>query len=304
MAEITQVNYVKEINAFHVFANTRMLSASERLLWFGLMDYINRHEAAGAEWPAGFIRISNKQLVSHVPFGENALIDARNKLKQRGLLDFIPGKKNKEAPQYKIHYLTAEKSTCCGQSNRENRGNIGGNIGDNPGGNIGGNIGDNPGGNIGGRPSDIHLNVYVDPDGNPDCDMCTDDDDDGWDRAHARRCGALYHAAAAAMRQHFGRDGTPAELQRMTTCADLSEYGPEMLALAIRTASIHAARNPASYVSCILYEWMMQDVQTEADADEAQMEHDAMYKQGCAGQMSLDEMSAAREARRKRAMGG
>lgn len=302
MAEITQVNYVKEINAFHSYANARLLSAGERLLWFGLMDYINRHEAAGAEWPAGYICISNKQLVSHVPFGENALIDARNKLKQRGLLEFIPGKKNKEAPQYKIHYLTAEKSAGCGQSNRENRGNIRGNIGDNPGGNIGGNIGDNPGGNIGGRPSDIHLNVYVDPDGDPDCDMCTDDDDDGLPLKERRRK-ELMDAAARAMRESYGREATPVECENLAIVAEVKDFGPDMLRYAISTAALNAARNPVTYVAGIMLNWRRDYVRTKSDAEEAQYEHDAYHsKNGMP--VCWEAIDEAREARRKRAMGG
>ena len=97
------VNYVREINAFHRYANVNFLGSSERLLWFGLMDYINLHYASGSEWPGDFISIPNKGILSHVPFGEDTLTEARSRLKQRGLIEYLPGKKNKEAPKYRIH---------------------------------------------------------------------------------------------------------------------------------------------------------------------------------------------------------
>ena len=89
------VNYVREINAFHRYANVNFLGSSERLLWFGLMDYINLHYASGSEWPGDFISIPNKGILSHVPFGEDTLTEARSRLKQRGLIEYLPGKKNK-----------------------------------------------------------------------------------------------------------------------------------------------------------------------------------------------------------------
>ena len=104
------VNYVKESMAFMEYASDERISGSEQLLWHALFHIMNQR-AKGSDWPEGFISIPNARLLFYAPFGEDTLVAARNKLKQRGLIDFTPGKKNKQAPSYKMHYFSAELST-------------------------------------------------------------------------------------------------------------------------------------------------------------------------------------------------
>ena len=98
------VNYVVEHMTFIEYATHEMLSTSERCLWYGLMDEMN-HRAQGNIWPEEFIRIDNVMLCRKAGIKFDALNDARNKLKQRGLIDYIPGERNKKNPMYKMVYF-------------------------------------------------------------------------------------------------------------------------------------------------------------------------------------------------------
>ena len=88
------VNYVREHMRFIEYASDEGLSSGERLVWYALMHIINGR-AQGSIWPEGFIRIANDRLLALCPMQLGAVIMARNSLKQRGLIDFIPGSRNK-----------------------------------------------------------------------------------------------------------------------------------------------------------------------------------------------------------------
>lgn len=156
------VNYVREHTRFIEYASDDKITASERLLWYALMHVMNQN-AKGNVWPDGFIYISNDRLLLYCPLGFDAMAKARNGLKQRGLIDFTPGKKNKLSPAYRMNYFFPESA----ESNTENTDNMGGNNGDNMRGNMGGNNGDNPEGNMG----DFYINYTSKPilsvNGNP-----------------------------------------------------------------------------------------------------------------------------------------
>lgn len=94
------VNYVREHMRFIEYASDEGLSSGERLVWYALMHIINGR-AQGSIWPEGFIRIANDRLLALCPMQLGAVIMARNSLKQRGLIDFIPGSRNKRAPATK-----------------------------------------------------------------------------------------------------------------------------------------------------------------------------------------------------------
>ncbi len=144
------VNYVREHMSFMQYAKNEILTGSERLLWYALMDVFNSR-AQGRVWPDEFIPISNDELLSLVPMKFDTFAAARNRLKQRGRIDFIPGEKNKKNPLYKMCYFYAEQivpdteSDGYEKSYPKNSDNIGGNMGNNLGSNVGGNRGDNQG---------------------------------------------------------------------------------------------------------------------------------------------------------------
>lgn len=142
------VNYITECEAFIRHARDNGYSGSAQLLWRALFTIFNEHARRnGGDWPDGFIRVSNKELLSWLPFTENTLIATRAEMVNPKrfnpiLFDYIPGKKSTEMPQYRLHYFSPDAYL-------NSRGNMGGNVGGNPGGSLGGNMRGNPGGNIG-----------------------------------------------------------------------------------------------------------------------------------------------------------
>ena len=102
---MSRVNYVLEHIYFIEYASDNGLSSSEQLLWYALIHMANRR-AQGGDWPDGFIRIPNDKLMAYLPIGFDAMARARNKLQQRGLIDYRKGRKNADVPMYEIHYMS------------------------------------------------------------------------------------------------------------------------------------------------------------------------------------------------------
>ncbi len=288
------VNYVREINAFHRYANVNFLGSSERLLWFGLMDYINLHYASGSEWPGDFISIPNKGILSHVPFGEDALTEARSRLKQRGLIEYLPGKKNKEAPKYRIHYFSMELSTGYQQNvgidYTEKTGNMPGNMPGNIPGNIPGNV---PG-------SHPYINLNVTP-RNPKPNVTPDDEEE---EAEERAREEAVAVIDSAFRESYGRSATIAEanILALRYCrSGMTE--PEVLREAVREAAQHGAKNPAIYARRILSDWDGDYIRTVQDLNEWQVLKTMYHGDDCfpAGSATYGDLEAARERRRRAA---
>ena len=293
------VNYVREINAFHRFANDNYLGSGERLLWFGLMDYINLHFASGAEWPDDWISIPNKGLLAHVPFGEDALTEARNRLKQRGLLEYTPGKRNKEAPKYRIHYFSAQLSTGSqqgvGTDCPEKPGNAPGKEGGNNPGNPPGKEGGNNPGNDPGRHPNRNLNVTP----NPNVTPYEDEEEEG---ERARK--AAYAVIDSAIKEIYGRSPNVAEAYLLAfryECSCMRD--PELLREAILEAAQHGAKNPALYAKKVLNDWCGDYICTVHDLEEwlvlkAMYEGDDCFPPGT---VKYSELEAARKRRRQEA---
>ena len=80
------MNYIAELNAFHDYLLANQLSPSEIALWHALMHINNR-----AMWKTEFTA-SNLILQQATGLSASGLAKAKNKLKQRGLIEYIPGK--------------------------------------------------------------------------------------------------------------------------------------------------------------------------------------------------------------------
>ena len=80
------MNYIAELNAFHDYLLANQLSTSEIALWHALM-HINNSTMWKTEFTA-----SNLILQQMTGLSRSSLADAKNKLKQRGLIEYIPGK--------------------------------------------------------------------------------------------------------------------------------------------------------------------------------------------------------------------
>ncbi len=98
------VNYVVEHIRFMEYASEEKLKGSVMLLWYALMHQMNQR-AQGNMWPEEFVRIDNDRLLSYLPMEYDTFAAARNKLKQLGRIDYIPGERNKTNPAYKMIYF-------------------------------------------------------------------------------------------------------------------------------------------------------------------------------------------------------
>lgn len=153
---MAQINFVKEVMAFHRYAISNAVTGNERHLWWALFFLFN-DRAAGKEWPEGFVSFSNKQVLAHLPFSEDSLDLARKNLAKRGVITYKPGRKNKLCPQYQLHYFSIEADTDRQPTEivPHFAGNIGGRMPGTVPGNIPGNNHPYPTGNT----TDILLNI-------------------------------------------------------------------------------------------------------------------------------------------------
>ena len=109
---MSKVNFVSEFNSFMRYARDNSLSLRERMLWIALFYIANdramyNEQTQEYDWPDDFIQVSNGELNLYCCLDKRAIETLRNGLKQRGLIDFQPGQKNKRNPAYKINYLSA-----------------------------------------------------------------------------------------------------------------------------------------------------------------------------------------------------
>lgn len=109
---MSKVNFVSEFNSFMRYARDNSLSLRERMLWIALFYVANdratyNEQTQEYDWPDDFIQVSNGELNLYCCLDKRAIETLRNSLKQRGLIDFQPGQKNKRNPAYRINYLSA-----------------------------------------------------------------------------------------------------------------------------------------------------------------------------------------------------
>ena len=97
------VNYIREHEWFIESAADEGLTPNDVALYDAILYFVNR-KAEGNDWPDDFIRIRNDRLLPFCHMGFDAMARSRNKLKQKGVIDFLNGDRNKEAPAYKILY--------------------------------------------------------------------------------------------------------------------------------------------------------------------------------------------------------
>ena len=97
------VNYIREHEWFIEYAADEGLTPNDVALYDAILHFANR-KAEGNNWPDDFIRIRNDRLLPYCHMGFDAMARSRNKLKQKGIIDFLNGNRNSESPAYKILY--------------------------------------------------------------------------------------------------------------------------------------------------------------------------------------------------------
>lgn len=107
---MSNVNFVEQFNLFMEYARENCIPGRESMLWMCLFYFANKAavyngETQTWEWPDDFFSVSNAELDSYGQFDKRSLYTMRNRLKQRGLIDFINGEKRTRNPTYRLFYL-------------------------------------------------------------------------------------------------------------------------------------------------------------------------------------------------------
>jgi hypothetical protein len=265
------VNYIREHTRFIEYASDEKLSSGERLLWYALMHIFNQR-AQGSVWPDDFIRISNERLLSLCPMKFDTMAEARNRLKQRGLIDYMNGEKNKRSPAYRMVYFCPVYS--------ENSDNSGGNMGYNSGGNMGYNSGGNTGYNSGAFLPKQDGDGYTQT--NPFGEN-GDDEEEG-----LRACA---DAVDSAWREFYGKPPTPAVKNQLSTRGALQfGFEPDVIRAAIRLAAVKNAESPVDYIDELFRNWSVYHVHTSDD-----LSRYLFLRDGAAGKRASVRPDEARE---------
>lgn len=237
------VNYVREHTRFIEYACDEKLTSSERLLWYALMHCMNQR-AEGRVWPEDFIRIDNKRLLSLCPMKFDTLASARNSLKQRGRIDFVPGSRNKTAPGYKMIYFYPEDDG--GYPKKPD------NNGYNPGGNTGYNQGYNPGYNRG----DIYINNTIHQPNH----FGMEDEETINNRYRSIVRGKWVEA--------FGREPARAAVELIEYWANrIYRVEAEVACEAVYRSALRDAEDPVAYAVKLIRDWGAHGVKTSEDVE-------------------------------------
>ena len=114
---MSQINFVAEFRAIMETCRRDSVSGRTRLLWIALFylanDRAREDEQTGAwEWPDEFFPVNNAELATHCPLEKRALLEARNRLKQMGVIDFKPGDTSHYESECKWNRLLLHSRRC------------------------------------------------------------------------------------------------------------------------------------------------------------------------------------------------
>ena len=120
------------------------------------------------------------------------------------------------------------------------------------------------GGNMGGNMGDYSMNYTktVNHDINPE----TEEEEETYARARTE--------AAAAWREHFGREATPEQIRGLAWRSVALGFEGGVLGEAVRLAAIRGAESPFDYVATILRDWNMHGVVTVMDSEKYAADYD------------------------------
>jgi len=92
------MNYIELINQFWKMRRSKRITSSEADLYFYLLNECN-----GLNWNNPFSH-PNMLICASIGCSEKTLIEVRNRLKQKGLIEFEPGERRLKNPVYKLLY--------------------------------------------------------------------------------------------------------------------------------------------------------------------------------------------------------
>ena len=305
-----QINPMSEIRAIAETCRRKCLPANARLLWRVLFDCANDRQERNAEtdtydWPEDFFPITNDELKTNSALEKRALLEARNTLKEIGVIDFIPGENNRRPARYKIRYLTGQRNKYV-PAHRTAAVPVH-------------------------DPEDVPI--YKDKDKEKHTEKkgaySGDDEDDYYDtnissRAHTR---AYTRARTdtraedqdpeyrdpvpdreerqAEIRKGFkiaiGRVPYPAELDQLVTKSRELDFMPVMVSMALKKAALYQPASPVNYAIEVLADWKKNHVRQPHQVKGYETEH--RMETGKYGYWSSEDLDNHHEIfRRKRYM--
>ncbi len=227
------INYLFQFNAFMSFISDIKISPSCCYLWLTLL-YLFSRRSTGDQWPEGFIEIPINKILTYWQHSVDSLLIDRQKLKQLGLIDYIPGIRNKKNAQYKLIYF-AKKS-------------------DNPSVNVPDNTSSYPSDN------NADQNNNLSNDSTPTIDSKNKNTiiDD------AR---AIELALQKIWQEKIGRKPTAQFLKKLAELHITKwRYPLNVYAFAIDLAAINGMDSPGAYINTVLVDWYDHGIKTYDDA--------------------------------------
>lgn len=265
---MSQINFVAEFRAIMETCRRDSVPGRTRLLWIALFylanDRAQEDEQTGAwEWPDDFFPVNNAELATHCPLEKRAMLEARNRLKQMGVIDFKAGDNAMKPAKYRVKYL----SVCQRYKNAPQ---------EVPQQVPQGVPQQEPQSAPQGVPCYININrdTGINPGGRDE-----DDDDEDIIRAGAREEDPITDRVerGAEIRKGFqfafGRLPLPAELERLIISSWRMRFLPVMVSLALQKAAGRGAGSPVDYALEVLDDWRRNEVRTPEQVDEYQVEY-------------------------------
>ena len=258
---MSQQNFVEQFRLFMEYARKNSMHSRECMLWVSLFYLANEEATYNAEtqtyeWPDDFFEVSNGELNSYGKFDKQAVESLRNRLKQRGLIDFIKGNRNSASPLYKIHYFIRSGNKIIPNSTPNVHTNIQANYIPN----------NTPNAHANNMPTipptlpplDININNNIP--GRTGLDIGFPDEEDKTDnnptvllaRERVRR----------AWIKGFGKEPTPGAIETITKEALDCEFDIELIEEIIRRTALRAADDPVAYIQKCFDDWLFRGIYT------------------------------------------
>lgn len=267
---MSQQNFVEQFRLFMEYARKKSMHARECMLWVSLFYLANEEATYNAvtqtyDWPDDFFEVSNGELNSYGRFDKQAIEQLRNRLKQRGLIDFIKGERNSANPMYKIHYLVKVGNKIIPNIEANNLPNPYAN----PYANQLPNNLPNPYANQSANPTPHPININniyntaLDSEENDDPDDDVDEDEDGT-RARA----GVREEFTAAWMETYGKAPNPGLTREMGNRLAGLDFERGIITQALRIAVLRNADSPCQYMLTLLANWSSNNVKTLTDLDQ------------------------------------
>lgn len=268
---MSKVNFVDEFNLFMRFARDNNLSLRERALWMALFYIANDRavydvQTKTYDWSDGFICVSNGELNLYSTLDKRGIDDARNTLKQHGLIDFVKGERNKRNPSYKINYLSVNVGYKIVPNNVPN--NVPNQVPNNVPNQVPNNVPnsvpkDAPFGiNINYAETENKQGIYGEEDDELQRELA------GIREAFNDEVQGRQSEIVRSFRTHFGYIPTPSCVKFISEYVCRQKLSPDMTELAIDCAARANPQDPTSYIIAILRDWLQNGCTTVEQVDE------------------------------------